>query len=120
MTTNYNKRPPIKPNGHKSYQKTVKYTNIFHFQGLPKYSQIMIFGLKINHLATLTGAFLDRENDSYLATWDQFNEILKIQVFVCLNFEALPEKIKVKLNLRIAAFQTRSKFEPRSDILPIN
>jgi hypothetical protein len=49
--TNYTKRPYIIPNGHKLYQTAVKYTNIF--QGPPKYTPIRIFGLKINHLATL-------------------------------------------------------------------
>jgi hypothetical protein len=32
---------------------TIKYTKNFPFQGPPKYTQIGIFGLKINHLATL-------------------------------------------------------------------
>jgi hypothetical protein len=34
------------PNGHKIYQH-------FPFQGLPKFTQIFIFGLQIYHLATL-------------------------------------------------------------------
>jgi hypothetical protein len=36
------------PNGHKIYQH-------IQFHGPPKYTQIGIFGLKINHLATLVG-----------------------------------------------------------------
>jgi hypothetical protein len=41
-------------NGHKLYQTNVKYTNIFHSKALQNtYTQIWIFGLKINHLATL-------------------------------------------------------------------
>jgi hypothetical protein len=46
MTTNYTKRPSNIPNGHKIYQH-------FPFQGPPKFTQTGIFGLKINHLATL-------------------------------------------------------------------
>jgi hypothetical protein len=56
------------PNDHKLYQTGINYTkwqqNIpnehkiyqyFPFQGPPKFTQIRIFGLKINHLATLLG-----------------------------------------------------------------
>jgi hypothetical protein len=32
-----------------------EYTNLFPFQGPPKFTRIRIFGLKINHLATLFG-----------------------------------------------------------------
>jgi hypothetical protein len=46
MITNCTKRPFITPNGHKIYQH-------FQFQDLPKFTQIGIFGLKRNHLATL-------------------------------------------------------------------
>jgi hypothetical protein len=46
MTTNCTKLPEIIPNGHKIYQH-------FPSQGFPKFTQIGIFGLKINHLATL-------------------------------------------------------------------
>jgi hypothetical protein len=48
------------PIGHKSYHMAVKYSkwsiNIlqhFPFQGPPNFTQIGIFGLKINNLATL-------------------------------------------------------------------
>jgi hypothetical protein len=34
-------------------QVSIKYTNIFHCKFPPKFSQIWIFGLKTNHLATL-------------------------------------------------------------------
>jgi hypothetical protein len=34
-------------------QMSIKYTNIFHWQGPPKLTQIWIFGLKTYHLATL-------------------------------------------------------------------
>jgi hypothetical protein len=42
----YTKWPQNIPNGHKIYQH-------FLFQGRPKFTQIGIFGLKRNHLATL-------------------------------------------------------------------
>jgi hypothetical protein len=42
----YTKRPQNRPNCHKIYQH-------IQFQGPPKFSQIGIFGLKIDHLATL-------------------------------------------------------------------
>jgi hypothetical protein len=32
---------------------SVKYINVFQYKALQKFSQIGIFGLKINHLATL-------------------------------------------------------------------
>jgi hypothetical protein len=48
----YTKRPQIVPNGRKIHQH-------FPFQGPPKFTQIVIFGLQINHLATLCWA---REN----------------------------------------------------------
>jgi hypothetical protein len=44
-TTNYTQRPYIKPNGHKINKK---YQH-FQFYGPPKYTQIGISGLKINH-----------------------------------------------------------------------
>jgi hypothetical protein len=47
MTTNYTKWPWILPNGHKIYQH-------LPFKGPPKFTQVGIFGLKTNHLATLT------------------------------------------------------------------
>jgi hypothetical protein len=43
---NYTKRPLIIQKGRKIYQH-------FPFQGSPNYTQIGMFGLKINHLATL-------------------------------------------------------------------
>jgi hypothetical protein len=48
----YTKRPQIVPNGHKIYQH-------FPFKGPPKYTKIGIFGLKINHLATLVGCHFE-------------------------------------------------------------
>jgi hypothetical protein len=42
---NYTKRPWTIPNGHKTHQHCL-------FQGLTKFTQIGIFGIKINHLAT--------------------------------------------------------------------
>jgi hypothetical protein len=60
MATNYTKRPQIIPkfsdnipNGLKIFQMAIKYTKQFAFQGPPKFTQIGIFGLKINHLAAL-------------------------------------------------------------------
>jgi hypothetical protein len=61
----YNIQKPVKvttklPNGHKKYQMathtfqmSIKYINICHFEDPPKFTQIVIFGLKIYHLATL-------------------------------------------------------------------
>jgi hypothetical protein len=59
MTTNYfyqtaiyyTKWPQNIPNGHKTYQH-------FPFTGPPKFTQIGIFALKINHLATLSGTLM--------------------------------------------------------------
>jgi hypothetical protein len=56
-TTNYTKRPYVVPNGHKLYQKALKY---FPFYGPSKYTQIGTFGLKINHLAILLLGALQR------------------------------------------------------------
>jgi hypothetical protein len=53
MTTKYTKWTLNIPNGHKVYQKATKYTKQFSLQGVPKYSQTGIFGMKIYHLATL-------------------------------------------------------------------
>jgi hypothetical protein len=39
--------------GQNIFQMAIEYTNLFQFQGRPKFSQIWIFGLKIDHLATL-------------------------------------------------------------------
>jgi hypothetical protein len=48
---NYTKWPLIShPNGHKKYQH-------FHYQGPPKFTQIRIFGLKINHLANPAASY---------------------------------------------------------------
>jgi hypothetical protein len=44
----YTQRLYYIPNGHRIYQ-------LFPFQGPPKFTQIGIFGLKTNHLATLLG-----------------------------------------------------------------
>jgi hypothetical protein len=44
------------PNGHRIYQH-------FTFQGPPKYTQIAIFGLKRNHLATLNLGTLTKKPD---------------------------------------------------------
>jgi hypothetical protein len=44
----------IIPDGHKLYQTEVKYTNIFHSKALKNIPIcIGIFGMKINHMATL-------------------------------------------------------------------
>jgi hypothetical protein len=54
-TTNYTKRPykqyTYYVNGQKVFQMAVKYTYIFHYKALQNIPEI--FGLKINHLATL-------------------------------------------------------------------
>jgi hypothetical protein len=63
----WSKRNKLGKNDHKLYQPVINYTyqmdkkipNIqkiyihFQFQGLQKFTQIGIFGLKMNHLATL-------------------------------------------------------------------
>jgi hypothetical protein len=41
------------PNVCKIFQMAIKYINIFQSRGPPKFTQIGIFGLKRNHLATL-------------------------------------------------------------------
>jgi hypothetical protein len=53
------------PNGHKISQLTVKYSqmaikynNVSSISGTPKFTQIWIFGLKRNHLATLKRSFV--------------------------------------------------------------
>jgi hypothetical protein len=46
MPIKYTKWPYYIPNDHRTNQR-------FSFQGPPKYTQICIFGLKTNHLATL-------------------------------------------------------------------
>jgi hypothetical protein len=47
------------PNGHKIDQMATKYTNIFHCQTLQNLPKIGIFGLKINHVATLVNSNAD-------------------------------------------------------------
>jgi hypothetical protein len=69
------------PNYHTLYQTSIKYTNghkiyqHFLFQGPPKFTQIGIFGLKINHLATLlepkivfSPIFSDNNNKKFFFT----------------------------------------------------
>jgi hypothetical protein len=54
MTTNNTKRPWIIPNRRKIFEMVLcKMYQLFPFQGRPKFTQIAIFGKKINHLATL-------------------------------------------------------------------
>jgi hypothetical protein len=48
MAIHCSKFPKNIPNGHKIYQHVP-------FQGPPKFTQIGIFGMKTNHLATLIG-----------------------------------------------------------------
>jgi hypothetical protein len=40
-------------NGNKIFQMVIKYTHNFHFNVLQNIPQLVIFGIKINHLATL-------------------------------------------------------------------
>jgi hypothetical protein len=51
----YTKLPQNIPNGHKIFQMVIKYTKIFPLQDPTNFTQIGIFGLKTNHLATLVG-----------------------------------------------------------------
>jgi hypothetical protein len=53
MALNYTKWPYNIPNGHKIYPH-------LPFKGPPKFTQIGIFGLKTNHLATLHAARVQR------------------------------------------------------------
>jgi hypothetical protein len=53
MATKFPNVQNIYPMVIKLFQITVKYNNIFPFQGPPKYTQVGIFGRKRNHLATL-------------------------------------------------------------------
>jgi hypothetical protein len=46
LAIKYKKWPQTTPKGHKIYQH-------FPFRGTPKCTQIGLFGLKVNHLATL-------------------------------------------------------------------
>jgi hypothetical protein len=50
LITNYTKRPQIITNGSKKFQIVLKY---FPFKGPPNFTHFGIFGLKMNHLATL-------------------------------------------------------------------
>jgi hypothetical protein len=60
MGINYTKRPYVIPNDHKlQIPNGRKIYQHFPFQGSPKYTQIGIFGLKLNHLATLAGKIDD-------------------------------------------------------------
>jgi hypothetical protein len=54
MTTKCNKMPLNLPICIKTYQIAIKYTNIFHYKTLQNLPKNGIFGLKTNHLATLT------------------------------------------------------------------
>jgi hypothetical protein len=53
MSIKYNKRPSNGPSVHKIYQH-------LPLQDPPKFTQIWIFGLKTNHLATLVGGVVFR------------------------------------------------------------
>jgi hypothetical protein len=57
MTTDYSKRPYILPHGRKLFQTVIKYTHIFHSNSVQSFNHIGIFGMAINHLATLFSAF---------------------------------------------------------------
>jgi hypothetical protein len=65
----YTKFTTTLPKGYRIYQMTVKYSNDhkiyqhFPFSGPPKFTQIGIFGLKTNHLATLAVNQFDDGND---------------------------------------------------------
>jgi hypothetical protein len=69
------------PNGHKIFLMVIRYTNIFHskaFQNLPK---IGIFGLKINHLATLDPSHFYRFASSRF-NWSLFRtKVFRTKVF---------------------------------------
>jgi hypothetical protein len=52
ITFKYTKKPKNMPGGHKIDQTAIKCTNILHRNKPPKFTQICIFGLKTNHLAT--------------------------------------------------------------------
>jgi hypothetical protein len=45
------------PRGRNIFQTDIEYTHLFPLKDPPKFTQIGIFGLKINHLATLICTF---------------------------------------------------------------
>jgi hypothetical protein len=47
------------PNDHKNIPNYHKFYQHFQFQDPPKYSRIILFGMKINHLATLSAIKTD-------------------------------------------------------------
>jgi hypothetical protein len=59
LAINYTKWPQNIPNGHKIYEH-------FPFQGPPKFTQIGILGMKINHLATLLDFVLQMLLEDFL------------------------------------------------------
>jgi hypothetical protein len=68
----YTKWPQTIPNGHKLYQTAVSIPNghkiyqHFPFEGHPKFNLIAIFGLEINHLATLLSTLAWIQTDDVL------------------------------------------------------
>jgi hypothetical protein len=54
MNTKFTKWPQNLPNLSKIFQMAIKYINIFQSKVLQKFTQIGIFGLKTNYLATLS------------------------------------------------------------------
>jgi hypothetical protein len=53
MNTKYTEWSQNIPNIHKVFQMAIQYINNFQSEALKFFSQIRIFGLKTNHLATL-------------------------------------------------------------------
>jgi hypothetical protein len=81
------------PNDHKLYQNAIDCTkwplNIsndckmrkhFPFQGPPKFTQIWIFGLNTNHLATL-GSRGGKHGGHSQKTWCRFNESVSAVIY---------------------------------------
>jgi hypothetical protein len=62
----YNNRTQNISNGRKIDQMSIKYTNILHFKTLQNVPKILIFGLKINHLATMIGLSKTQRNHTCL------------------------------------------------------
>jgi hypothetical protein len=82
MATKYTKWPQNIPNSHKIYQMATTFTKWPYFipnghkiyQHFPhkdplKFTQIVIFGLKIYHLATLLSSFLKNSDILYRQIW---------------------------------------------------
>jgi hypothetical protein len=58
MAKIYTKWPKYIPNGHSIFQMNRNYTKIFHSKALKNIPELIFFGMKIYHLATLWSCVL--------------------------------------------------------------